>query len=159
MTAALDFIEAVLYGKYLVVVSATDNAIRLLDSTTAELKAIDSISGKGMKEIKASAFRRTTYTSTNDPGIILWPPGNDQLAVIDLNSLEYDVIDSFLADDDLGYLPLSVKSSQGGRIVLSLGEVKQMGDTILIYWKKTSRNSPGNVKSKLVKSFGAQSKF
>lgn len=111
-----------------------------------------------MKEIKAGTFRRTTYMSTNDPGIVLWPPGNDQLAVIDMQSFEYDLIDGFLADDDLGYLPTSIKSSQRGRIVLSLGESKQTGDMTLILWRKTQQASSKGVKSKAVKAFGAQSK-
>lgn len=96
--------------------------------------------------------------STNDPGIVLWPPGNDQLAVIDMQSFEYDLIDGFLADDDLGYLPTSIKSSQRGRIVLSLGESKQTGDMTLIFWRKIQQASSKGVKSKAVKAFGAQSK-
>jgi hypothetical protein len=155
---ALDFIEAFIHNKYLTLVSATDNTIRVLDNSTQDLKVLDSISGKGMKEVKSNLSKRTNYISTNDPGIILWPPGNDQLAVVDLNKLEYDLIDSFLSDDDLGYLPMSVKSSQGGRIVLSLGEIKQTGEMILIYWKKTGQGSIGIVKSKSIKSFGSQSR-
>lgn len=157
MISALDFIEACIYGRHLALISATDNAIRVLDTATNDLKVEDSLPGKGMKEIKAGTFRKTTYASTNDPGIVLWPPGNDQLAIIDLQNFEYDLVEGFLADDDLGYLPTSIKSSQRGRIVLSLGEFKQSGDMTLIFWKKTKQGSAGGVKSKTVKSFGAQS--
>lgn len=131
----------------------------MLDTTTTDLKVVDSLPGKGMKEIKAGTFRKTTYSSTNDPGIVLWPPGNDQLAIIDLQNFEYDLVDGFLADDDLGYLPRSMKSCQRGRIVLSLGESKQSGDMTLIFWKKTKQGVSGGVKSKTVKSFGAQSRY
>lgn len=117
-------------------ISSMDNSLLVDDLKMAN---IDTLKPKGSKEPHPELANITSYSSTQDFNIVLWPCGNSDLSVVDVNKMEYDVITGFFSGNDLGYLPISLKSSLNGRKVMGLSMLKISKDYILTYWHKVAQ--------------------
>lgn len=129
----MTFVEILATADKTVTISPTDNSLIVDDY---HLVNIDSLKSKGLKEISPELAKLTSYTSTQDENIMLWPRGNSDLAVVDLQKMEYDIIESFFPGDDLGYLPISLKSCNQGRKILGLSYLKTSQTYVMTYWNK-----------------------
>lgn len=129
----MTFVEILATADKTVTISPTDNSLIVDDN---HLVNIDSLKSKGLKEISPELAKLTSYTSTQDENIMLWPRGNSDLAVVDLQKMEYDIIESFFPGDDLGYLPISLKSFNQGRKILGLSYLKTSQTYVMTYWNK-----------------------
>lgn len=120
-------------------ISSDDNSLVIEDSLMAHF---DTIKGRGLKEPRLEFLRLINYSSTNDQNIYLWPCGNADLAVVDFKTLEYDIITNFFTEDT-NLIPLSIKSAQNGRKVISLVSSKTSGATSVLYWNKVQGEEDG----------------
>lgn len=129
----MEYVEVVGTFDKTVTISAFDNSLMVDDLSMAN---IDTLKPKGHKEPNPQLAHFTSYASTQDQNIVLWPCGNSDLTIVDLNKMEYDVVASFFTGDDLGYLPINLKSALNGRKVLGLSMLKVSKDYVLTYWNK-----------------------
>lgn len=118
-----------------ITISSMDNSLIVDDLAMTN---IDTLKSKGLKEPNPQLAHFTSYSSTQDNNIVLWPCGNSDLTVVDVNKMEYDVIRGFFTGDDLGYLPITLKSSQNGRKIIGLSMLKVSKDYVLTYWNKVA---------------------
>lgn len=139
----------------IVTISPQDNSL-VVDHS--DFTHYDTIPSRGLKEVGKEFLHLVSYSSTVDENIFCWPCGNNDLGVVDLQALEYDVVVNFFLGDPLGYLPLSLKTSHNGRKVVALTFVKATHEYSLYFWTKVKGEDGGSV-CKPVKAIDPHSKF
>lgn len=110
--------------------SSDDNRLSVM-STRDLSKDIDYLSGRGSKEINKSLKHLTSYSS--EEGIFLWCLGNNDVGVLKLDTLEYEVVENFTESETTGDLPLSLQSRRQGQQLLGLTLDRQTRAYHLIY--------------------------
>lgn len=146
------FVEVFGTADKTVTISPVDNSLVVDD---ASMVNIDSLKSRGLKESHPDFAEHTSYSSIHDPDIALWPCGNSELAIVDLMAFEYDIVGKFFLGDDLGYLPMNLKSYHSGRKVLGLTMLKQSKHFVVSYWNKVEHEE-SVVVTKSVKAIDGQ---
>lgn len=151
----MEFVDVIGTFDKTITISTIDNSLIVDDLNMVN---IDTLKPKGLKETIPQLANFTSYSSTQDQNIVLWPCGNNDLTVVDVNKMEYDVIRGFFTGDDLGYLPISLKSSLNGRKIIGVSMLKVSKDYVLTYWNKVS-NEDQLVTTRSIKMLDSNCKF
>lgn len=119
---------------------ADDNHLEVLNENMECLALVDS---QGLEAVDPKREHLTAQgTYGKDDHIFLWPAGNGYLGIVDLEALEYDLIEDLGGMGTGEYLAINLQSAADGRKVLVSVFQKASGSSYLKYWQKADPPKP-----------------
>lgn len=92
---------------------------------------------QGLETVDAKSVKLTSQQSTaSDTNIFLWSAGATTLGVMDLDTMEYDMIEALGSSAVGESLSHSMLSVSNGRKIATVTTKKKVGGCYLNYWQK-----------------------
>lgn len=125
--------------------NSLNNWLEVVDGNMEQLAVAESRGLEGLDIKREHLIQSSTYDI--DLRIYLWTAGNAELGIVDLTSMEYDLVPLLGGCSPGDYLPVSLVSADYGRKVLSVC-TKKTSDTFYVkYWQKREIPEPPNTVS------------
>ncbi len=94
-------------------------------------------------------------STSSDPHVYLWTAGGGVLGIVDIERMEYDLVEG-LAGSPGESLPHAILAVGNGRKIVSVNTKKSTGGYYLNYWTKSANN---RVTTRLVESVDSDGSY